>query len=131
MDPDSNPGTVYDVEWVPGGCVLHARQNLVVENFYPHSGKAYCEDLYQSQRLSERGVSMRIAADAIAWIDDPRTERMPFAVWLRDLKADYRVRRHYVEETARSRWRMHAYYAVRILSRIGKLLQPAKQSRSA
>ncbi|MDP9200443.1 MAG: glycosyltransferase [Gemmatimonadota bacterium] len=127
VDPACSNRTLYDVEWLPGGCVLHSRRNLVLQNYYPHAGKAYCEDLYQSRRLSEMGVGMRIASDAIAWIEDPRAESIPFARWLTDLRGDYRARRHYLKETSGSAWRMHAYYALRFLSRVGKLVfSPAR-----
>lgn len=127
VDTTSSISTFHDVQWVPGGCVLHSKRNLVLENYYPHIGKAYCEDLYQSKCLSEKGVGMRIAGDAIAWIEDPRGESIPFALWLKDLKGDYRARRHYLRENSGSAWRMNAYYAVRVLSHLGKLLfRPAR-----
>lgn len=121
IDPASSNGTLHHVEWLPGGCVLHSKRNLVLQNYYPHVGKAYCEDLYQSRRLSEMGVGMRIASDAIAWIEDPRGESIPFARWLKDLRDDHRARSHYLKETSGSAWRMHAYYAVRFLSHVGKM----------
>ena len=122
VDPASSSLTLHDVEWLPGGCVLHNKRNLVLQNYYPHAGKAYCEDLYQSRCLSEKGVAMRVASDAIAWIEDPRNEDVPFARWIKDLRDDYSARRHYVRAISGSAWRLRAYYAVRFLRRIRKLV---------
>lgn len=128
LDPESFPRKTHDVEWLPGGCVLHGRRNLVTENYYPHPGKAYSEDLYQSRCLARKGVRMMIAGDAIAWIEVPTNESVPFRRWFRDLRDDYRARRHYVSEGSGSAWRMHAYYAVRLLRQIGsRFLAPVRQ----
>lgn len=55
---------IVDVEWLPGGCVLHRRNALVLEPYFPFAGKAYCEDLIHSHLLRRRGVNLRIVIDA-------------------------------------------------------------------
>ena len=45
-------------EWLPGCCILHHTANLVLENYYPVSGKAYGEDVLHSHLLREKGVSL-------------------------------------------------------------------------
>jgi glycosyltransferase involved in cell wall biosynthesis len=128
LDPQSSTRKLHEVEWLPGGCVLHSRRNLVIENYYPHPGKAYSEDLYQSRCLARNGVRMMIAGDAIAWIEVPTNEHIPFRRWMRDLRDDYRARRHYISEGSGSAWRMHAYYAVRLLRQLGsRFLSPIRQ----
>jgi len=122
LDPGSSSASHQDVEWLPGGCVLHKRDNLVLTNYYPHSGKAYCEDLYHSRALAKKRVGMWIATDAIAWIEDSRSAPVPFRSWLKEFRDDYRARRHYLNEISGSVARMHAYYAVRLLSHAGKAL---------
>ena len=126
-NPASSVAALYDVDWLPGGCVMHDRRNLVLRNYYPHSGKAYCEDLYHSRALSAKGIGMKIATDAVAWIEDPRRVTVPLTRWLKDLRDDYRARRHYLTNAGGSAWRMHAYYALRLLSHVWKLLsRPAR-----
>ena len=35
-------------DWLPGGCVMSKKINLVTEDFYPYPGKAYSEDILHS-----------------------------------------------------------------------------------
>jgi hypothetical protein len=58
---------VLDVEWVPGGCLMHRKENLIVDNYFPFKGKAYCEDLIQSYLLQEKGIKLLISRDAKCW----------------------------------------------------------------
>ena len=55
--PDTMQGCV-DVDWLPGGCVLHRRENLVLFDFYPLKGKAFAEDLFHSRLLKKEGVTL-------------------------------------------------------------------------
>jgi Glycosyl transferase family 2 len=48
----------YNVEWLAGGCVLHHRNLLIFDNFYPFPGKAYSEDLFHSTLLRAAGVCL-------------------------------------------------------------------------
>jgi glycosyltransferase involved in cell wall biosynthesis len=52
--------TITKTDWLPGGCILHKKENLVLENYYPFKGKAYLEDLYHSEILRSRGVNLYI-----------------------------------------------------------------------
>lgn len=58
MGIPENPGTWVDVGWLPGGCVLHRRENLVLDDYYPFKGKAFVEDLYHSVLLRRRNVRL-------------------------------------------------------------------------
>lgn len=49
---------ITSVDWLPGGCIMHRRSNLICENFFPFEGKAYCEDLFHSAALQDRGISL-------------------------------------------------------------------------
>ena len=44
----------YNVEWLPGGCILFRKEDLIEKNFYPYKGKAYCEDILHSILLREK-----------------------------------------------------------------------------
>lgn len=48
----------YNVEWLPGGCILFRKEDLIERNFYPYKGKAYCEDILHSILLREKKINL-------------------------------------------------------------------------
>jgi glycosyltransferase involved in cell wall biosynthesis len=58
MGLPEEPAEWLDIDWLPGGCVLHRRANLVLANFYPFRGKAFAEDLFHSVELTRKGVRL-------------------------------------------------------------------------
>ena len=59
----------YEVEWLPGGCTLHHRENLVKYNYYPYEGKAYGEDLFHSAIMRQNGLNLYHCPRAICRLD--------------------------------------------------------------
>lgn len=62
------------VDWLPGGCVLHHRHNLILKPFYPYKGKAFAEDLFHSMHLRKNGIKLYLIPNAkiyFEWIVDP------------------------------------------------------------
>lgn len=49
-----------EVSWIPGGCMMHRRENLIKKNFYPFEGKAYCEDLIHCNLLKKKNIKLFI-----------------------------------------------------------------------
>lgn len=64
-----NIPTHLPVQWIPGGCVLHRKRDLITEDFYQWPGKAFAEDLIHSHLLRERGVALYVCLDASCKID--------------------------------------------------------------
>jgi hypothetical protein len=62
--------SLKEVEWLAGGCVMHYKQNLLLENYYPYTGKAYCEDVIHSILLRKKEVKLWICKDAICSLSD-------------------------------------------------------------
>lgn len=58
MGVPEEPNDWNDLGWLPGGCILHRRENLILNDFYPFKGKAYSEDLFHSFLLKKRGVRL-------------------------------------------------------------------------
>jgi glycosyltransferase involved in cell wall biosynthesis len=58
---------VLEVEWVPGGCLMHKKEFLIRTNYFPFKGKAYCEDLIHSYLLKTNGVKLLICCNAKCW----------------------------------------------------------------
>ena len=52
------------VDWLPGGCVMHKKQNIILYDFYPFEGKAYCEDLIHSYHLINRGIKLMVTKNS-------------------------------------------------------------------
>lgn len=107
------------VEWLPGGCVLSLKQDLVTENYFPFPGKAYCEDVMHSVLWRRNGVSLFVLPKIGCCIDDviPIDDSQA-------IKADYRARKYLVGLNGGSQWRCFIYTMLstcKIL--IGKLRQ--------
>lgn len=60
----------YEVEWLPGGCALHTKENLVKDNYYPFTGKAFAEDIFHSAILRKKGVRLYHCPKAICSLDN-------------------------------------------------------------
>ena len=46
------------VDWLSGGCIMHKKHNLILNNYLPYDGKSYCEDLIHSFLLNKKGVKL-------------------------------------------------------------------------
>ena len=64
-----NPGTIYNVDWLCGGCIMHRKENLVLTNFYPLSGKAYSEDLFHSKLLRDNNVMLVRSGESKCYVN--------------------------------------------------------------
>lgn len=69
MGIPEEPGTWADIGWLPGGCVLHRKNNLVLENYYPFEGKAFVEDLFHSVILRRRNIRLVRCGEAACDVD--------------------------------------------------------------
>ncbi|MFL0162073.1 glycosyltransferase family 2 protein [Aquirufa salirivi] len=112
---------IIPVEWLPGGLVLHRRENLILNNYFPHVGKAYGEDLYHSFELRKLGISLYVVKEAQAWIDDPRDMELPsFFMFFKNLKKDFEARKYYVRMSHKSLFRTYFFYLFISLSFVVK-----------
>lgn len=62
--------------WLPGGCILHRKENLVLENYYPVSGKAYWEDIFHADLLRKKGIFMHRVGEAECTVDFSSNKKM-------------------------------------------------------
>ena len=117
VDADQTHETsLVATEWVPGGCLLHRTEDLVLENFYPFSGKAYAEDLIHSRLLTEKGLKLFVNIEARADVDlQPAIATMSFSDFKAFIRDDWRARKYYLQLCNRLSWRMPAYYFVQWL----------------
>lgn len=101
----------FMVEWLAGGCVAHYKDNLILEDFYPYKGKAYCEDLIHSYLLSSVGCKLVVNKYAKCHIDIFRSHELSFNEYWDFFKSDYKARAYFVGLSDKSLLRMHFHYA--------------------
>ena len=63
------------VEWLPGGCVIYHKRDLILENYYPLLGKAFCEDLIHSYLLKQKKISLWVADELFCSIEREPTRK--------------------------------------------------------
>lgn len=116
VDPSVDLAQLYDVEWLAGGCVLHSRENLVMENFWPLPGKAYYEDVVHSSILAANGVRLVIDPSARCSLELFSQASFSFSDFFRNLYRDFLGRRYFMRRFSRQSFRMYVYYFGRVLS---------------
>ena len=120
IDPKSANKELFDVEWLAGGCVMHYRENLILENFYPFEGKAHYEDVIHSYYLKSRGCSLIVNSRALCWLDIiPSLSYGPREL-LNNLASDFRARKYFMQLCSRSSFRIYFYYLASCLSYVFK-----------
>lgn len=67
-------------EWLAGGCILHFRSRLFLDNYFPFEGKAYGEDLIHSFYLNKVGINLYIINNAICFIDRPILNKQSYSL---------------------------------------------------
>jgi glycosyltransferase involved in cell wall biosynthesis len=106
------PG-LFETKWLPGGCVICHREDLVTENYYPFAGKAFCEDLVHSVLWQKQGTRLWMHLDASGAIsNDP----MPFN-WQTE-KEVFRVHEYIVNLIGGNYWQLRLWHVVHISKEI-------------
>lgn len=103
---------IVEVDWVPGGCLLHRQSNLCTDAFFPFSGKAYCEDLIHSILLKKKGVRLYVVKNATC-----KTEFPVLATGKDELKADMRARQYFNQLADGSQTRFLLWCAITYVKR--------------
>lgn len=109
---DGNAKECLEVGWLAGGCVMHHRSNLILENYFPFSGKAHCEDIIHSHLLAQKGVRLLVASQARCSLEVASPFDKTLGAFLRETYNDFRVRRYFMRLSKRLAWRMYLYYAL-------------------
>jgi len=61
---------VMPVEFLPGGCIFISKEALVIQNYFPFEGKAYCEDIIHSILLRRNKVTLLATKEVIVSFED-------------------------------------------------------------
>ena len=71
IDPQFFCCDIVRTQWLAGGCVLGYKEDLIIDNFYPASGKAYSEDCLHSYLRTQLGITHNVIIPARAAIENP------------------------------------------------------------
>ena len=106
------PG-LFETQWLPGGCVICHRDDLVTEDYYPFAGKAFCEDLVHSVLWKKQGTRLWMHLDAFGTIsNDP----IPFN-W-QTKKSIFRVHKYIVKLIGGNYWQLRLWHILHISKEI-------------
>lgn len=113
VDPNIQKETLSKSEWLPGGCVIHNACNLIDYNYYPFSGKAYCEDIYHSLYLKDKGINLYFHNTAKIWLTD-EVVNFSFKQKLNSFFSDYKARYYLIKKfpEGRSKFSFYCYYFI-------------------
>jgi glycosyltransferase involved in cell wall biosynthesis len=104
--------TLIQSEWLPGGCVIHRRSNLILNNFFPFSGKAFCEDLIHSTLLRKRNIRLFFATDAIAYLEMASYTEYKLETFIKSLALDYQARKFLIKLLNIKSKRIYIFYLI-------------------
>lgn len=110
VNPSETTEDLLQVDWQPGGCVLHRKENLILSDYYPNKGKAYCEDLIHSYLLRQSGVTLFVVTQAKC-----TTPLNPRLSLMKELVPDFKARRYFVKLANLSMVRMWVHYLVYVV----------------
>ena len=100
-------------EWIAGTCILHRSENLITQDFFPFSGKAYSEDLIHSLLLRESGVKLYVCNNAIAYVG-----ATPYPDSLIEFYRQYQASKYVVNLQRKGLLRVHLLYFLRLIKTI-------------
>jgi glycosyltransferase involved in cell wall biosynthesis len=92
VDPRYASVPIVETEWLAGGFVMGWRKDLILTNFYPFSGKAYCEDLVHSVERKRLGVKHSVVISEHVYIAQDNV-KLSFLELMHEIRARYRIGR--------------------------------------
>ncbi len=95
---------IIKVEWLPGGCVLHRKENLILDNYFPFKSKAFMEDLFHSHYLKAKGTSLYVNSNLFAIIEEPINELYSKKLITEKIN-ELKIRKHYFQLTSLSEYK--------------------------
>ncbi len=104
VDDKFSTERLKNCDWVPGGCVLSFREDLVMQDFFPFTGKAYCEDIYHSFYRKQAGTKLWVVPSIKVFIEEPEPEFSPAAV-----EKVIAIRRSFIKLINGPQWRLSIY----------------------
>ena len=104
-----NDSDIVSVDWLPGGCMMHHKKNLLLYNFYPFIGKAYAEDIFHSVFLRRRNVKLVRTANAKCYINNAFLNEFSAKQFFKEIKQNTRALKTIVKEINGSYLRLYLF----------------------
>jgi len=118
-----------ETDWVPGGCALCFKEDLVLDAYFPFTGKAFSEDLIHSVLWRKKGAQLWAVPRAQC---KTTVAHMPFNLNL--IFADYRAHLHVVRMIDGSAWRLRLwftfYFATKLVVHLYRILLGKRVSQA-
>ena len=105
VNPKEVHGEIINVDWQPGGCILHNKEDTILENYYPYNGKAYSEDLIHSFLLKKSSISLFVVNRAKC-----STKPSPHLKATNEMYRDFKARLYFTKMANLSIVRMCLHY---------------------
>lgn len=114
--------SILESDWLAGGCIMHHRDNLVLDNYFPFNGKAFGEDVMHSLILKDRDTKLYIQPKSKCYLElDPMTAPI-FSDFLINLKSEIKIRKHYMGLISGRTIRIDIYYIITVIRFLYKKL---------
>jgi len=101
--------SVINIEWLAGCCVLHRRDNLIHDDYYPYRGKAYAEDLIASYLYKQKNITFYNSPKALVYTQAAEPNEGSLLELLKELRA----RRYYITLSGLSTLHFYLYATFR------------------
>lgn len=115
-------GDYRDLAWLPGGCVLHRREELELSDFYPFPGKAFAEDLFHSALLTRKGVRLARCGAARCRVDATSSQATTVVRTAKDYLEYSRRMACLARQTDRSVGRLYLFLALNVIRLVARKL---------
>lgn len=113
VDPHYIQQDKFEVDWLPGGCVLCAREDVVTDNYYPLAGKAYTEDVVHSIQWRKRGCRLWALVTANCY-----TEVVPLVMNAKEILSNFQARMYAASLLGGSRFRLMVWFVLYLFRRL-------------
>jgi hypothetical protein len=110
MGVPEKPDNWMNAGWLPGGCILHRKENLVLEYYYPAKGKAYWEDIFHADLLRDKGVLMHRVGEAACSVDFSGNKQMNSSFFVREFFKVLNILKLYVRKNKISSTRIIIFH---------------------
>lgn len=109
-------------DWLPGGCIVHWKSNLILNNYFPFEGKAYMEDFLHSEMLIREGIELYLIKKIQCQTSDPIDE-IDYKNLISNKLKELKVKKYY---WGIKKYKTYTYYWLYIIEITSVLLKRIK-----